>query len=411
MYMIYAVYFKVPLYESYSTIILTNDSNKSINQYDLSLNSDLIETYKEIIKSNLVINRVISNLNLDYNASDFKNKIKIESVNGTDLIKIRARDSNNVVARDIVREIDNILKEEVESFYNIKNIKIVDNPIVLNTPCNMNIFKELIIVVFISLSVSVMILFLIYYFDDTVKSKEKLENELNFPVIGEIPKVKINNELIFISEPKSLFSEEVRKLRTNLDFILGMSSSNVLMITSTNPSEGKSLISANLGVSYSMLKRRVLIIDCDMRLGRLKNIFNMPIIKGLSNLLMDDINNYNDYICETDIPNLDILSSGKVPPNPSELLNSDKFKSLLNILKEKYHLIILDTPPALLITDSLIISKYDCKCIIVSKYNSTSLSHLKDTIKLLDNGSNIAGVIINSESEKNISKYYNKYYE
>ena len=222
----------------------------------------------------------------------------------------------------------------------------------------------------------------------------------------------MNKELLFYNNPKGLFSESIRTLRTNLQFSLAANEANMVMITSSVPGEGKSFISANLGIAFSMTNLKVLLVDCDMRKGRLHNIFKVDNEIGLSNLLLDDIKNYKKYIKKTEIENVSILPIGIIPPNPSELLNSEKFKNLLDILKENYDLVILDTPPIGSVADSLIIAKYVDEAVIVTSHKSTPMEELNETKKALEStGVKIAGVIINKLRTKKSSRYnYDKYY-
>ena len=222
----------------------------------------------------------------------------------------------------------------------------------------------------------------------------------------------MNSELLFKTDPKGHFSEAIRTLRTNLQFSLSTNEANVFMVTSSIPSEGKSFISSNLSVAFAMNNFKVLLVDCDMRKGRLHKIFGVDSKKGLSNLLLEDVKNYKKYIVKTDVDNVSLLPLGIVPPNPSELLNSDKFKALIELLKSNYDLVILDTPPVSSVTDSLIVAKCADEAVIVTSYKITPMDELSNTVKSLQtSGIKIAGIILNRMKHKKGSKYYyNKYY-
>lgn len=222
----------------------------------------------------------------------------------------------------------------------------------------------------------------------------------------------MKNELIIVNDPKSLFSESIRTLRTNLQFSLVANNANVLMVTSSVPGEGKSFISSNLSAAFSMMNIKVLIVDCDMRKGRLHKIFEVSNEKGLSNLLLDEVKNYKKYVQKTKVDNVSVIPLGIVPPNPSELLNSDKFENLIDTLRDAYDLVILDTPPVGSVSDSLVIAKYVDEAIIVTSYKQTPMEDLNETKKALEaTGVKIAGIVLNNMEYKKHSKYYyNKYY-
>ena len=226
----------------------------------------------------------------------------------------------------------------------------------------------------------------------------------------------MNSELLFKTDPKGHFSEAIRTLRTNLQFSLSTNEANVFMVTSSIPSEGKSFISSNLSVAFAMNNFKVLLVDCDMRKGRLHKIFGVDNKKGLSNLLLEDVKNYKKYIVKTDVDNVSLLPLGIVPPNPSELLNSDKFKALIELLKSNYDLVILDTLFSIAtitgISYSLIVAKCADEAVIVTSYKITPMDELSNTVKSLQtSGIKIAGIILNRMKHKKGSKYYyNKYY-
>ena len=217
------------------------------------------------------------------------------------------------------------------------------------------------------------------------------------------------SELILIEKPNSALSEEIKKVRTNLKFSSVNDNLKVIMLTSSLPGEGKSFISANLAVSFAQAGEKVLVIDCDLRKGRTKKIFKIPPqVEGLSDLLINKKwdSEYVEYIQKTEVENLDIIVSGSYPPNPSELLASERFQKVLSKLKSSYDIIILDCPPIVGLNDALVVANQADISILVVKYKSTSMEVLEKSKKELENvGAKIAGVIIN-QSAMNDNKYY-----
>lgn len=223
----------------------------------------------------------------------------------------------------------------------------------------------------------------------------------------------MKDELIVKNRPKSTISEDIRTIRTNLEFSSVDDNLKTVMITSSTPGEGKSFISSNLAVAFAQNDKKVLLIDCDMRLGRAHKIFEISNKRGLSNLIakFNDDSGYEEYIQKTDIANLYVLPRGTVPPNPSELLASSKFEKILSDLKRVFEYIILDAVPVNGLSDSLILSKIVDKTLIVSSYGYTDINDLENTKKALENvGAKIAGVVIN-KTPKSRSKYGSYYFE
>ena len=222
----------------------------------------------------------------------------------------------------------------------------------------------------------------------------------------------MTKELLVKTRPKSVFSEDIRTIRTNLDFSLSEYDKKVIMVTSSLPSEGKSFISSNLAVAISQNGNRVLVVDCDLRRGRLHKIFEVSNAQGLSNLISKytkDID-VKEFVKKTEISKLYVLPRGVVPPNPSELLSSSRFNSIIEDLKEYFDYIILDSAPVNGLPDALILSNVADRVVIVSQYGETSIDALADTKKALENVSaNIAGVIVN-RIPRSKSKYGYYYY-
>lgn len=219
---------------------------------------------------------------------------------------------------------------------------------------------------------------------------------------------------ISVAEKKNTaFNEEIKKLRTNLKFSLN-GEVKVVCITSSVPGEGKSLISANLSAAFAQYDEKVLLIDCDLRNGRQKQMFNIPSDKsaGLSNLLINRHweNEYKNYISPTKIQNLFVIPTGPYPPNPSELLASEVFIKIIEKLRQEYSMIILDCPPLEGLNDTLVVSSIADTTVLVTKYKQTPIKLLEKSKKSLDNvGSKIAGVVLN-QVEQGTSSYYYGYY-
>ena len=228
----------------------------------------------------------------------------------------------------------------------------------------------------------------------------------------------MKKEVITARDPRSPISELFRTLRTNIQFMNSKNRLKSLLVTSTSPSEGKSWVSSNLATTFAQAGKNVILVDSDMRKGRLFNIFATTPSPGLSNYLSginadgefcgdEDI---TKFIRKTEISNLYLLPAGSIPPNPSELLVSDKMTELMNKLEDMCDIVIYDGTPTSLVTDSLIISRNVDTTIIVSAYNQTKLEDL-ETIKrdILNVGGKIAGVVINKMPTTK-KGYYSSYY-
>lgn len=221
------------------------------------------------------------------------------------------------------------------------------------------------------------------------------------------------NELIVATNPKSSIAEAIKTIRTNLQFSSVDDKVKTILVTSSFSGEGKSFVTANLAVAFAQAGTKVLIVDCDLRRGRQHNIFHVENLEGLSNLLIDDVEKkYKHYIKKTRYENIYVLPMGIVPPNPSELLASDKNKQLVEILAKNYDLVIYDGVPVGGLTDSIIMADLVDKIVIVSAYKQTPIELLNNTKKNLEKFSDkIAGIVLNKYPATKDHYYSNYYYK
>lgn len=414
---IYDLGFKKPLYSTYTTVVLvkdTNDSEDTINQSDVALNQKLVSTYREIIKSRLVLDQVINNLRLNYTVDQISKKINIQALADTEILKIIVTDGTPSTATLIANEIASVFDKEIKQIYKINNVSIIDKALVPVVPSNNKTFRDAILMFLLSFVGSSAIVFVIFYFDDTIRDADEIEKETGIPVISKVYCGENNSDLIVSTKPNSIISESIRILRTNLQFSSVDKEIKTFLITSSVSNEGKSFVSANLAVSFAQTGKKVLLIDCDLRKGRQHNIFNIKNTEGLSNLLIDDINNCSDYFFETNIKNLYVMPRGIIPPNPTELLNSRKNESLINTLRKYFNVIILDGAPINGLSDSVILSTYVDKVIIVTAIDHTLKTELNNTIKSLQTvNASLIGCVANNvrANHGGYGKYYYYYSE
>ena len=223
-----------------------------------------------------------------------------------------------------------------------------------------------------------------------------------------------NKNLVITKNPKSLFSESIRSIRTNLTFASIDKDVKIIMNTSPEAGDGKSFITANLAIAYAQEGKKVLVIDADLRRGTQHEIFEVMNVTsgGYSNLMLnyDEDTDFSKYIIETTNKNVDLLATGPMPPNPVELLGSENNKKLLEKLKKKYDLILMDCAPIIGLSDALIVATLADIHIITVSAKKTRMENLERLKKLFNqNNIKIDGVIFNKAKVKGNS-YYSYYY-
>ncbi|WP_146553710.1 CpsD/CapB family tyrosine-protein kinase [Rummeliibacillus sp. SL167] len=210
--------------------------------------------------------------------------------------------------------------------------------------------------------------------------------------------LKLERNLITMSDAKSVVSEQFRTIRTNITFSAPDQELKTILVTSSIPGEGKSTNAANIGVVFAQEGKKVLIVDADMRRPTLHHTFRLLNIDGLSSVLIKQ-QTIQNVIQETSITGLDIVTSGPLPPNPSELLASKAMDTLLKVLRQEYDLVIFDSPPLLPVTDARILSnKCDGTVLIVDRNTTKKADILKAKASLHASQAKIMGVVLNNST-------------
>ena len=314
------------------------------------------------------------------------------------------------------RQIYNILitkMKEADLSSDLKdiNIRIIDPAQIPRSPIGPNRGFNILFAAFMGLALGVGLAFFLEYVDTSVRTPEDIKR-IQIPYMGFIPRFYSNNhlELIVQEDPKSLISEAYRTLRTAVLFSGSKPSPQLIQVTSAGPQEGKTITTANLATVMAQSGSRVLIVDCDMRKPRVHEIFGISNAHGLSELLTNE-DDGSSSIRKTRIPNLNLLTCGQIPTNPSELLSSKRMQSLLTLFGEKYERIIMDSPPVLAVTDSILLSRLVDGIIIVVGAGATNRDGVGRAVEQLKEvDARIIGSVINNLNVKKERYYYSRYY-
>lgn len=239
--------------------------------------------------------------------------------------------------------------------------------------------------VVLGLFLGVILIAIRYLLYNKISNINEVQENTNAKFLGVIPRYKTELEvskIITTDNPKSIISESFRAIRTNLEFINAEDKPKILTTTSTVPGEGKTFIGINLAAIFSMLGKKVIILDFDLRKPRIANVFEVNSQKGISTILIGKTN-IQECIFNSGIKNLDFITSGPIPPNPAELISSDSTKNLLEELKKDYDFIIIDTPPVGLVTDALELLKKADYPIYVVRAGVSERNYLENINKLI----------------------------
>jgi succinoglycan biosynthesis transport protein ExoP len=300
------------------------------------------------------------------------------------------------------------------SDYQGTNIQVLDKAVIPAAPVLPNTLRDLLVAAVGGMFLAVGLAFGSEYFDSRIKSPEEIKNHLGLPFLGLVPAVVTSAEggevpLLQADVPVA-FSEAIRALRTAVLFSSADESAHTIVVTSTGPSEGKTVISSSLAITLAQAGQRTLVIDADMRRPRMHEALGRPQEPGLSNVLVGEAT-IAQAARSTSVANLSILAAGQIPPNPAELLGSKKYGELIAELKQKYDWIIIDAPPVMPVTDASIVANTAGGVVFVIGSEMTPRQTAATAIEQLRNANaKFVGAVLNRANITRHAYYYAPYY-
>lgn len=289
----------------------------------------------------------------------------------------------------------------------IGNVRIIDTAVEPERPIKPKKLIVLILSLFVGGFIGVLIALVRNMLRSGIKDSSEIENNLDLPVYATVPRSPVQESRIKLLKKKKTIPvlavknsddiaiESLRSMRTAIHFALSSAKNNLIMISGPAPEVGKSFISTNLATILAQSDKRVLIVDADLRRGYLNKYFNHDNQPGLSEYLNGQ-RDLDSIIKTTEIPNLSVITRGKSPSNPSELLSSGKFKEFLDLISPMFDHVIIDTPPVLAVTDGIIISQFAGVNLVIARYAKTQLKELELTVNRFEQvGVKVNGIILN----------------
>lgn len=296
---------------------------------------------------------------------------------------------------------------------NVAALNVLEEAIIPSYPISPNVRMNVLLAAALGLALAMVGAFLVEYLDDTVKSPEDAMRASNLALLGAITRIEgeqYSDKLIAASQPLSPIVEAYRVVRTNIQFSSIDHPARALMVTSPSPSEGKSVMIANLAVVMAQSGMKIIVVDADLRRPVQHRIFNLPNRSGLSDAVIDPQLDVSNYVQDTAIANLQLLSSGSLPPNPAELLGSERMLHIIEQLKQSADLVLFDSPPTLVVTDAAILgSRTDGAILINDSGNTRTTDARRAADELRRVRVNILGVVLNRVPASGRGAYYYNY--
>ena len=438
----YTLYFVTPTYQASAMFYVNNNTtiggiSTSLSYADITASKSLVETYLVILNTRESIEEFIEYAELDYSYEQVRGMISSGGVNDTEIFRVVVTSTNPEEAEIIAYAITQVLPSRISEIVEGSSAKIVDHAVVPTSRSGPNYTKNTLVGLLIGFLLSVAVVALVECLDNTIKSSEDVENCCTYPILASVPEMgssektghRKKNETqtqskdpVIGSQIGFVATEAYKLLRTKLQYAFSDDKKcHIFMVSSAMAGEGKSLTSANLAYNLAQLNKRVLLVDCDMRQPTLAEKIKLPKKDGLAEYLTgyaelkDVIRQGNPETIGTGV---DVIVAGHNPPNPIELLSSEKMARMIEKLRESYDYIILDVPPLGEVSDAMVGAKLADGTILITRQNYCNRNALRDTISQLEFvNTKILGIVVNCASAP-VDRYgynykygrYSKYY-
>jgi polysaccharide biosynthesis transport protein len=288
---------------------------------------------------------------------------------------------------------------------------VADPAQVPDGPYAPNVQQQVILASFVGLMIGIGAIFLLEYLDNTVKGNVDFSEKYGLPLltsIDHIAKLRPGHNQLFVdTQPRSMPAEAIRLLRTNLEFAAASHEISSLAITSAGPGEGKSTVTANLAVAMAQAGFSTLLVDADLRRPSQHRIWNVMNTQGLSTILTRAEHLARPEVTSLVMPNLTLITSGPLPPNPADLLSLNRFTTFLNAVKEEFDIVLIDTPPVLAVSDPLVVASDVDAMLVVAYAGRTRIEALRHALGMLSQRSvRVVGVVLNQRTGRHTDTYY-----
>lgn len=407
--------FMTPIYRASVTVFIGREGEleRELTIADITLSQRLAMDYHQLIMTELVIGEVINRLPEEHRNVSVGRNLIVNIVDDSRFLYVFFEDPNPERAALFINTLSEVLKEKSEEIFGITNMRIIDYAHIPVSHIRPSLRNNTLVGGFLGFTLAAVIILLLLVYNDTVQNPENIEKELGLRVLGIIPKAISSRsknkqwtfDAAFAGDP--LLVERFRFVQANLNYINIDKNIKILLVTSALPDEGKSSSIANLAYILANSGKKVLLVDADLRKGTLHSAFKVSRSPGLTNYLINDYENEDGEYQFPEYGELDLVTTGVVPPNPSEILASAAFEKFINKVKAKYDIVLIDSPPVLPFSDSAFLAKIADGIILVATANKTKKNDLIKTKESLEKiNTRILGLLITKAEIPHKESYY-----
>lgn len=399
-------------YYVYSNPDYANDTSVNISGSEFATAKALVQSYLIVLKSDTVMNAVIEELGVPYSPKALASQISYQMVEETSIFNIYVNNTDPQMAMDIANAIADIAPEHISRIVKSGGIEVIDYATLPTTPYSSTSVAKFGIIGFVGgFGIVAVVALFLGLLDTTIRRRYEIRDTYNIPILGDVPLIVAEEdkkiEKVLNKDSSFAMKESYNKIRSNLLFTAKGEKCPVYGFTSSEQNEGKTLNSVNVAKSLVQLGKRVLLIDADMRNSSVSKILNVKKSRGLSEYLADMDKKPN---CIELGDGLILLSAGKIPPNPAELLACNKMDALIESAREDFDFVIIDLPPVGVVSDALSLVDKILGYVLVIRANVTKNAKEKETVSTLEGvDANICGFIFNAVDTKSADYAYGKY--
>jgi succinoglycan biosynthesis transport protein ExoP len=407
-----------PTYRATATLLVVQQQTQGVvGLADLQASERLANTFTELVTVRSVLEKAIERGGFTLTPGELKERLTVSSPPATQLLEITAEASTPEAARDLANTVATTFIESNQSALASRPgiVSIVEQAEAPLNPSAPNSVFNGIVGAVLALIAAACVALVVEYMDNTVKTDEEVAQLTGLPVVGHVVQFlrprRPADQLRAGIEPTGHAAEAYRAIRTNISYSLGPSDvATRLLITSAGVGEGKSTTVANLAVVFGLAGSRVLVVDADLRRPSQHRIFGVSNAGGLTTLLTGTEADVRQLVQRTAHERVWVLPSGPIPGTPSELLGSPRMAQLLDGFGQHFDILLLDAPPALAVTDPVVLSALASTTIVVAQHGKTRTNELRVAVQRLAlSGRPIAGVVLNQTGGSGTGYYYVDY--
>lgn len=397
-----------PTYEAAATLFV---GQRQISAAELTegvaatqLSQQLVRSYAQVVTSRSIAEAALRRVNLPTTPAAVSAGLRVGQVADTQVIRLAFRSTDPSLAQQTVNAVAEAFVEESRRFEGSTRaeepavkVSIIDRALAPGAPVAPNPTQNMLLAGIFGLVAGVGLAFLFDRLDVTVKSKEEIDRTLGVPTLATIPEIQIRREELYLEgDNQSVFAETFRKLRTAIQLYGTDDETRVILVSSPRAREGKSTTAINLAAVYAYSGSRTILVEADMRRPKLHEHFANTDLNGFTMALLGRIS-LERAILSTSIPNLSCIPAGAIPPNPAELLSSRQMKAILDDLRLRFDVVVIDAPPLLPVADATTLAPRVDGVLVVGRVKQTRRDELKESVELIRavNG-RVLGIALNA---------------